>query len=112
MRRAVVCCGVIAASAVGSIASGATRDAYIKGRVLECNTPQHCIKNRFTVSAVNSAGRTVARTSTTGDHNHYRLRVAPGTYQLVAKSSGLVCKASATAVAHETTRHEITCLVP
>jgi hypothetical protein len=112
MRRAIACCGVVAASAVGSTASGATRDAHIAGRVLECNTPQHCITNRFTVSAVNSAGRILARTSTSGDHNHYRLRVAPGTYQLVAKSSGLVCKASAAAEAHETRRQNITCLVP
>jgi hypothetical protein len=112
MGRAILCGCVIAASAVGSIATGATRDARVKGRVLECNTPERCITNNFTVSAVNSAGRTAARTSTSGDHNHYALRVPHGTYELVAKSSGLVCKASATAEAHETTRQNITCLVP
>jgi hypothetical protein len=112
MRRAIACCGVVAASAVGSVAAGATRDAHIAGRVLECNTPEHCIMNRFIVSAVNSTGRTVARTSTWGDHNRYRLRVAPGSYQLLARSSGLVCKASAAAEAHETTQQNITCPVP
>jgi hypothetical protein len=114
MRRAIIGGGVIAALALGpmAVATGAPRDARIAGRVLVCNVPDHCVTREFTVSAVNSAGHTVARTSTTGAHNDYLVRVVPGSYQLVAKSSGLVCKASATAIADQTTRQSITCLVP
>jgi hypothetical protein len=114
MRRAIVCGGVIAVSALGqtALAAPSPRTARITGRVRVCNTPDHCVTRVFHVSAVNANGRTVARTSTTGTDNRYRLRLRPGDYQLVAKSSGLVCKASATAVAHETERVDITCLVP
>jgi hypothetical protein len=122
MRRLLIGCGVIAASALGPLAfatatpSGARmashRDARIAGRVLVCNTPDHCLTRRFKVVARNSAGKTVARTSTSGDHNHFALHVFPGSYRLVATSSGLVCKASATASVHHTRRKNITCLVP
>lgn len=110
-----VVAGCLAAGAVGSVgiaSAGTPVNARIAGRVLVCNVPNHCMTRRFRVSALNSAGRTVARTTTHSAHNAYRLRLAPGHYKLVAKSSGLVCKASASAVAHRTTRQNITCLVP
>jgi hypothetical protein len=114
MRRAIICGGAIAAAALTpvALATGTSGDARIAGRVLVCNSPGHCMTREFHVSAIDSAGQTVARATTTGSHNRYRLRVAPGRYRLVAKSSGLVCKASATAVAHTSTRQDITCLVP
>jgi len=105
---------VIAVIAVGStaLAAGAPRDARIAGRVLVCNAPGHCFTRRFAVSALDSAGRTVAKTTTESADNAYRLHVTPGQYRLVARSSGLVCRASAVAVAHQTARRDITCLVP
>jgi hypothetical protein len=119
MQRAAVSLGLVAgclaASAVGSLGVAAARaptDARIAGNVLVCNAPGHCLTREFTVSAVNQAGRTVAKTHTKSAHNAYRLEVSPGHYKLVAKSQGLVCRASATAVAHRTTQRNITCLVP
>jgi hypothetical protein len=100
----------------GSMAFGAVsanpRDALIAGRVLVCNVPGHCLTRTFEVSATDASGRTVATTRTRSPRNAYRLRLAPGSYELVANSSGLVCQASATATAHRTTRQNITCLVP
>jgi hypothetical protein len=101
----------LAASASGA-PSHAARDARIVGDVLVCNTPNHCLTRRFKVTAYDSAGQPVASDVTRSRDNRYRLRVAPGSYQLVAVSSGLTCKASATAVAHRTTHQDITCLVP
>ncbi len=114
MRRAIGCGGVIAALALAplALAGAAPRDARIAGRVLVCNVPNHCMTRHFHVAAINSAGHTVARAATRGAHNAYRLRLAPGDYRLVAQSHGLVCKASASASAHETTHQNITCLVP
>lgn len=114
MRRAIICGGITVAALATPVgfALAATPDGQIAGRVIECNTPDHCITAHFEVSAIDSAGHAVARTSTTGIHNRYRLRIPPGPYRLVAKSSGLVCKASVTAVAHQRTRQDITCLVP
>ncbi len=120
MRRASIFVAMIAASAgagvsgsAGALAAQAgTRDARIAGRVLVCNSPGHCMTRKFKVSAIDSAGGKAATSSTTGVHNAYRLRVAPGTYRLVAKSHGLVCKATAVATADQTTRKNITCLVP
>jgi hypothetical protein len=66
----------------------------------------------FIVSAVNLAGNAVARASTRGVANKYALRVPPGSYELVALSSGLRCQATARAIAHHTTHKNITCLVP
>jgi hypothetical protein len=106
----------VAASAVGCVGAAAaqapTADARIAGHVLVCNAPGNCMTREFTVSAVNQAGRAVAKTHTKSAHNDYRVRVSPGHYKLVAKSQGLVCRATATAVAHRTTRRNITCLVP
>ena len=90
----------------------ADQQGRVVGRVIECNTPTHCVTAHFKVSVLNAGWRTVARTSTSGVHNDYRLRLAAGNYQLVAQSSGLKCYASTTAVAHQTTRQDITCLVP
>ena len=119
MQRGVVPIGLVAgclaASAVGSIgvaAAHAPTTGRIAGDVLVCNSPGHCMTREFTVSALDSAGHTVAKTKTKSADNAYRLRVSPGHYKLVAKSQGLVCRASATAVAGHTTRRNITCLVP
>jgi hypothetical protein len=119
MHRATISAGLaagcLAAGAVGFAGvatAGAPADGHIAGRVLVCNVPNHCMTREFAVSAVDSAGRTVAKTTTHSAHNEYRLEVPPGHYKLVAKSSGLVCRASASAVAHRTTRRNITCLVP
>lgn len=107
---AVIVGGVLASSA---LAAGSARDARIAGRVIECNTPEHCVRGHFKVVAIDSAGRTVATTSTSSRHNAYRLRVAAGSYRLVARThGGLKCQASAKAVAHRTTHQNITCLVP
>jgi hypothetical protein len=119
MQRGVVSVGLVAgclaASAVGSIGVAAARaptTGRIAGDVRVCNAPGHCMTREFTVSALDSAGHTVAKTKTKSADNAYRLRVSPGHYKLVAKSQGLVCRASATAVAGHTTRRNITCLVP
>jgi hypothetical protein len=103
--------GVTGPVALGAV-SGSRRDARIAGRVLLCNVPHHCLRRRFKVSAINSSGATVASTTTSSAKNAYRLAVAPGHYRLVAKAQELVCRASATATAHRTTRRNITCLVP
>lgn len=122
MRRALVACGVLAAAALGPMTfamattrraqMASRRTARIAGRVLVCNVPEHCMTRRFKVSAQNSSGRRVARTTTHGRRNRFALHVPPGSYRLVATSSGLVCKASAAATAHRTTYKNITCLVP
>jgi hypothetical protein len=116
MQRAAVSVGLVAAclaaSAAGVAAAQAPRDARIAGDVLVCNAPGNCMTREFTVSAFNQAGRKVAQTDTKSPDNAYRLHVSPGRYKLVAKSQGLVCRASATALAHHTTRRNITCLVP
>jgi hypothetical protein len=95
-----------------ALASASVKDARISGRVLVCNAPGHCMQRQFQVSATNAHGKTVARTTTTDAYNDYTLRLAPGSYNLVATSDGLTCKASAKAVAHHTTHKNITCLVP
>ncbi len=122
MRRALIGCGVIAAATLGPLAFAiaAPREAQLASRragriashVLLCNVPDHCLTRRFKVTARNSSGRIVGHTSTSGARNHFALRVSPGSYRLVATSSGLVCKASATSTAHHTTHKNITCLVP
>lgn len=114
MRRATIFATAIAAALAGPAAFAAPGpdNARIAGRVLVCNAPRHCLTRTFKVSAINSSGHTVARTTTYGRKNDYALAVAPGSYRLVAKSSGLVCRASAVATAHQTTRQNITCLVP
>jgi hypothetical protein len=97
-----------------SLAAGGepARNARIVGDVLVCNAPDHCLTRVFEVSAINAGGHVVAHTSTTGRHNHYRLRVSPGEYSLLATSDGLQCTGSAVAVAHHTVTSNITCLVP
>jgi hypothetical protein len=95
-----------------ALAGGRHRNARIAGSVLVCNAPGHCFQRQFLVSAVNSRGQTVASFTTRDAQNDYRLHVAPGGYQLVARSSGLNCTASVTAVAHEATHQNITCPVP
>jgi hypothetical protein len=104
---------IVAGLGAGPASAGGSKgDARLAGRVLVCNAPGHCLERRFVVSAINSAGETVAKTTTHSPSNRYRLRLPPGTYDLLAESSGLDCQASATAVAHETTHKDITCLVP
>lgn len=109
---------VLALPALGALAglagwqAATHRDARIAGRVLVCNAPGNCLTRKFTVSAENARGRTVARTRTKGHGNRYSLRVPPGSYELLAVSSGLRCEASARARAHHTTHQDITCPVP
>jgi hypothetical protein len=110
----LVVAGIVLATVIGVSGSPAAsgRNARIAGRVLVCNTPTNCMTRTFKVSAENAAGQTLARTRTTGARNKYRLRVPPGSYDLVAVSSGLLCHALAAAAAHHTTHQNITCLVP
>ncbi|MBV9213541.1 MAG: hypothetical protein JOZ25_07825 [Actinobacteria bacterium] len=83
----------------------------VEGEVRECNTPTTCATNDFTVSAYDGAGRLAGSTHT--DHNHYKLRLLPGSYSLVARSDGgLKCDGSAMVQPHRTTHADITCLVP
>jgi hypothetical protein len=84
----------------------------IAGEVRVCNTPDHCLTRTFQVAAVDSGGRQVATTTTTGASNDYQLLVPPGPYSLVATSDGLRCTGSATAVAGQSVTADITCLVP
>jgi hypothetical protein len=88
------------------------RNARLVGDVLVCNTPETCLTQVFRVSAVNGGGHVVARTTTSGRRNHYRLRLPAGEYALLATSKGLRCTGSAVAVAHQRVTANITCLVP
>jgi hypothetical protein len=116
VRRGLGVALITATAVVGAAAQAAAGDrpanARIAGQVLVCNTPDHCLTRHFQVVAIDSAGRTVARTETTTPRNHYTLAVRPGSYQLVATSHGLRCVAAATALAHHRTRQNIVCLVP
>jgi hypothetical protein len=97
---------------VVNAAGAAPHTGQIVGHVRECNTPNHCIVQPFTVSARDGAGVIVARTTTTGE-NHFALRVPAGPYALIARSAGgLTCDGSVTAVVGEVVHSTITCLVP
>jgi hypothetical protein len=95
-----------------SAAGAAPHTGRIVGHVRECNAPNHCIVQPFRVSARNADGVIVARTTTTGN-NYFALRVPRGRVALIARSAGgLTCRGSATAIAGQTVRSTITCLVP
>jgi hypothetical protein len=84
----------------------------IVGHVRECNTPTTCVIQPFTVSARDSAGVIVARTTSTG-MNRFALRLPAGGYLLTARpAGGLTCTASATPIAGQIVHSTITCLVP
>ena len=83
----------------------------VVGDVRECNTPSNCVSDDFTVSAIDAAGKLAGRTRS--ERNHFRLRLLPGSYSLVAESDGgLRCDGSAVVHARRTTHADITCLVP
>ncbi len=89
-----------------------TPSARIAGEVRVCNIPAHCLTRVFQVSATDSAGRLVARTTTAGPDNRYRLNVRARHYSLLAISHGLRCIGSTTALANRTVSANIICLVP
>ena len=108
---AIGLCGALL-SPLAALAGAPARNARITGHVRECNTPTTCVVQPFTVSAINTAGTVVARTTTTGD-NYFALMVVAGKYKLTARAQGgLTCNGSVTAIAHRTVNTTITCLVP
>lgn len=97
---------------LATAAGASPNTGRIVGHVRECNTPTNCVIQSFMVSARDTAGVIVARTTTTGI-NRFALRLPAGAYVLTARSAGgLTCTASATAIAGETVHSAITCLVP
>ena len=117
MRHSASCAiALILACALASVSVSAavaqTPTARIAGEVRVCNIPGHCITRVFQVSATNSVGRLVARATTSGPDNRYRLLVSPGHYSLLATSRGLRCTGSTMAVANRTITANIICLVP
>jgi len=102
------------ASAGVSVAAGLGQrpNARIVGRVRVCNVPDHCLTRVFQVSATDAAGRLVGRATTSGPDNRYRLLVPARHYSLLARSRGLRCTGSTTAVANRTVTANIICLVP
>jgi len=101
-----------ASAAVVALLLAQNPNAHIAGEVRVCNIPGHCLTRVFQVSATDRAGRLVARTSTSGPDNRYRLLVPAGRYSLLAISHGLRCTGSVTAVADRTVSKNIICLVP
>lgn len=91
---------------------GLRRSARIIGEVRACSAPGHCLRRAFHVSAIDPSGEIIARSTSHGADNRYRLLVPPGHYSLQATSSGLSCRGSATARAHRTLGADITCMVP
>lgn len=102
------------AFAGGSVAAGLVQrpSARIVGEVRVCNIPNHCLTRVFQVSATDSAGRLVGHATTSGPDNRYRLLVPGRHYSLLARSHGLRCTGSITAIANRTVTANIICLVP
>lgn len=109
--NALFLAGTLAGAALAAPA-GHEANAHIAGRVLVCNTPDHCPTRTFRVSAIDAQGHVVARSTTFGRFNRYRLEVPAGSYALLAVSHGLHCNGSADVSAHRTVTADITCLVP
>jgi hypothetical protein len=89
-----------------------TPSARIAGEVRVCNIPGHCLTRVFQVLATDSAGRLVARTTTSGPNNRYQLNVPARHYSLLAISHGPRCIGATTALANRTVSANIVCLVP
>src|SRR5579862_742662 len=89
-----------------------TPSARIAGEVRVCDIPDHCLTRVFRVSATDNGGRLVARTTTSGPDNRYRLLLPARRYSLLATSHGLRCIGSTTAIVNRTVSANIICLVP
>ena len=86
--------------------------ARIVGEVRVCNIPNHCLTRVFQVSATDNHGRVVGHATTSGPDNRHRLLVPARHYSLLARSHGLRCTGSTTAIANLTVTANIICLVP
>ena len=115
MRQAAATALVLALCTLGGASpAGATTprpSGLVRGRVLVCNAPGHCLTRVFRVAAVAGSGVVVARTKTSGVANAYSFHLAVGRYSLVAVSNGLHCKGSVVVRARRTVTANITCLV-
>lgn len=80
--------------------------------MLLCAARDHCLTRTFRVVAIDSAGRRVRQSTTSGVDNDYRLSLPAGRYTLLATSDGLRCSGTTLAAAGRAVTAELTCLVP